>query len=85
VIKSFIVKKQCTGYYQRVYFCKFIQTQNMLNNDLQLTFHSCCLWLFCADIRLNVVAVNPFSGRTIPLFIQTSHDFGENLDAHVGK
>lgn len=36
------------------------------------------------DIRLNVVAVHPFSHKKIPLFVETNREFEESLDAHIG-
>lgn len=42
-------------------------------------------YAFCLDIRLNIVAVHPFSHKKIPVFVETNREFEENLDAHIGK
>ena len=36
------------------------------------------------DIELSVTALNPFSQRHLPIYVSSSHDFGEFLDSHLG-
>ncbi|ESO03773.1 hypothetical protein HELRODRAFT_112157 [Helobdella robusta] len=43
-------------------------------------FYKVCLYM-C--LCLNIQAVNPFTGRLIPLFVSFTHSFGEFLDHHL--